>query len=79
MANGALKLSQHPADVVRLVCTKCERRGRYRRAMLIVRFGRDISLASLLRLIAADCPKMQARKRNDRCGAHYFELGVPLK
>jgi hypothetical protein len=46
---GSLTLSDHPADLVRLVCEKCGRAGQYREAKLIERFGADKPLPDLRR------------------------------
>jgi hypothetical protein len=49
-------LSDLPGDVVRLVCDKCGRKGRYRIAGLIKKHGADARLL-YLRLTIAQCPK----------------------
>jgi len=43
--------------MVRLACTKCDRRGQYRKATLIERYGPDQNTVDLLALISADCPE----------------------
>ena len=37
----AWTVATYPHDLVRLACKRCERRGQYRRATLIRRFGAD--------------------------------------
>ena len=73
MPTGSLTLSEHPTATVRLHCGKCDRQGQYRKATLIEKYGGDIALPDLLRLIAADCPKSTARG-NDLGGVHYVGL-----
>ena len=40
-------LAEHPTDMVRIACTKCERRGQYRKATLIERFGPDKNMVDI--------------------------------
>ena len=40
-------LAEHPIDMVRLACTKCEGRGQYRKAMLIEHYGPDANIVSV--------------------------------
>jgi len=44
--------------VVRLAWTKCERRGQYRKATLIERFGPDQNMVDLRLILAEGCPKI---------------------
>jgi hypothetical protein len=39
MPRSYVTLAEHPTDIVRLACTKCDRRGQYRKATLIERYG----------------------------------------
>ena len=39
MPRSYVTLAEHPSDMVRLACTKCERRGQYRKATLIERYA----------------------------------------
>ena len=63
-------------EVLRVACTKCNRRGRYRVATLIKRYGRDAKLVDWKEDITTDCPK----RTNDRvamldlCGASFPDL-----
>jgi hypothetical protein len=41
MPSSYLSLDEYPFDIVRLACTKCERRVQYRKATLIERYGSD--------------------------------------
>jgi hypothetical protein len=54
--------------MVRLACEKCPRRGQYRKATLIERYGPDQSMVALRPVLAADCPKVIANKITDLCG-----------
>ena len=71
MASGAVSLADYPGDAIVVACTKCERRGRYRKALLIAAHGPAISLPTLLREISANCPRRAAASVYDGCGAHY--------
>jgi hypothetical protein len=51
-------LAEHPSDMVRLACTKCERGGQYRKATLIERYGPDQNMVDLRLILAAGCPKI---------------------
>jgi hypothetical protein len=57
--------------MVRLACTKCERRGQYRKATLIARYGADMNMVELRLILAADCPKVAANRMMDLCGVIY--------
>ncbi len=71
MPPGALTLAQYPADMVRLACTRCQRRGQYRKASLIERHGGDTSLPDL-RLAIARCPAANAL--GTACGVYFLDL-----
>jgi len=74
MASGALRLEHYPGNTVEFACTKCDRRGRYRKAALIAIHGANIRLRELLARMAADCPKVRNPIGNDLCDPHYPEL-----
>jgi hypothetical protein len=44
-----------------LACTKCERRGQYRKATLIERYSADANMVDLRLRLAAECPTICAR------------------
>lgn len=67
----SLRLDQYPGDMVRLACRRCDRRGQYRRAGLIDRFGADIRLPDLRGQIA-ECPRLG--KLGDACGVYFVDL-----
>ena len=64
-------LREHPGDMIRLACTKCERRGQYRKATLLERYGPEQNMVDLRLVLAADCPKVAGRKIMDLCGVIY--------
>jgi hypothetical protein len=37
MPRSYVTLAEHPGDMVRLACTRCERRGQYRKSTLLAR------------------------------------------
>jgi hypothetical protein len=63
---GSLKLSDHPADLVRLACDRCGRAGQYRNQNLIAEFGPDIPLP-YLRVEIAKCERRGKDARCLRC------------
>jgi hypothetical protein len=69
--DGALQIKDYPTDMARLACTRCSRQGQYRKAALIVRFGKDITLPTLRRLIAK-CE--HEGKVGEICGVYYVDL-----
>jgi hypothetical protein len=71
MARSYVTLAEYPFDMVRLACTKCDRRGQYRKATLIERYGADANMVDLRLKLAAGCPKIAANKIMDLCGVYY--------
>jgi hypothetical protein len=69
--SGALLLKDHPTDMVRLACTRCDRKGQYRKAALMVRYGKNITLPNLRTLIA-QCE--HTGKVGEACGVYYVDL-----
>jgi hypothetical protein len=51
--------------LVRLACTKCDRRGQYRKATLIERYGPDANMVDLRLVLASGCAKIAAGKDVD--------------
>jgi hypothetical protein len=74
MPRPYVTLAEHPGDMVRLACTKCERRGQYRKATLIERYGADANMVDMRLILAAGCPKIEAGKVMDLCGVIYPDL-----
>lgn len=62
-------------DTIEVACTRCPRRGRYRMATLIARFGPDGDGTWLTRL-SADCPRRldPAPSIYELCGIHCPDL-----
>ena len=42
--SGSLTITDHPTDPIEIDCQKCGRKGRYRKATLIEKYGSDIVL-----------------------------------
>jgi hypothetical protein len=47
MPRSYVTLAEHPVDMVRLACTKCERRGQYHKTTPIERHGADAILVEV--------------------------------
>ena len=74
---GSLTLRDVAAETDTLVvaCGRCDRAGRYPVATLIEKHGRSFPIPTLLRTLAADCPKYTSLAAiNDNCGLHCPEL-----
>jgi hypothetical protein len=56
--------------MLRVVCGKCGRAGRYSVERLINRHGDDGKVVDLLADLAAECPRRNGNSFNDRCNAH---------
>ena len=69
--SGSLQLRDYPADLVRLSCAKCGRKGHYRKQNLIARYGADIRLPDLREEIA-ECERHG--KMHDACMVRYVDL-----
>jgi len=50
------RLANFPFDLARLARRKYERRGQYRKATLVERYGADQNTVDPLAIISADCP-----------------------
>jgi hypothetical protein len=51
---GSRTIKDFPTDPIEIECKQCDRQGRYRKATLIEKYGRDTVLPDLLELIAGD-------------------------
>lgn len=72
-------LATYPYVVVRLECSLCGRKGRYRLARLADKYGANCSLKELVELLAGDC-KHRGRQRHPirpGCGARLKDLAGP--
>jgi hypothetical protein len=52
-----MTLGQYPKSIVRLVCSRCDRKGQYRKETLIALHGSDVTMPDLRHLIAK-CPRV---------------------
>ncbi len=59
-------------DVLKVECTKCDRKDRYRLSVLIATIGLDGRLTDWLSRLTLDCPRR--RHYADPCGAHCPDL-----
>lgn len=68
--SGSILLSEVAEHLITLeiACNQCERKGRAVGDRLMAQHG------TLLALLSADCPKRQAGKMHDVCGAHMPQL-----
>lgn len=79
-----MRLSGFPYVTVRLTCSLCPRRGRYRLARLAQRFGAEAEMQDVVRELSADCPWQRAkwdkrppRKYTARCMAQLEDCTLP--
>lgn len=56
-------------SMLRVDCTRCDRKGQYRVAKLLATYGPNKSMVELLSEISGDCPKRKAGHVYDPCGA----------
>ena len=54
-------------DMLRVECTKCDRKGRYSVAKLIEKHGRKGNMMKWREMLSADCPKRDATGLHNRC------------
>jgi hypothetical protein len=66
MPRSYVTLAGTPGDMIRLACTKCERRGQYRKATLMERYGPDQNTVDLLAWISAYRPRWQTNQITDQ-------------
>jgi hypothetical protein len=71
LRDGALQLKDYPKPMVRLICSRCSRKGQYRKTTLIEAYGEDVALPNLLHLIAK-CERHG--KIGTACGVRYGDL-----
>lgn len=69
--SNTFNLGRYPRDYVRLACSRCSRKGQYRKETLIAEYGGDVRLPDLLVMIA----KCERRgNASDPCGVVYSNL-----
>jgi hypothetical protein len=61
-------------QTIDVACNRCDRRGRLHTAALVAEHGADMPVPALLRIIAADCPRMRAAAFHDVCGVYLPQL-----
>ena len=76
--SSSLTITNHPTDSIEIDCQKCGRHGRYRKATLVERYGRDTVLPALLALLASDC-EFRNKLGNQGCEVIYRALGLVKK
>ena len=54
-------------DVLRVECTKCDRKGLYHVAKLIEKYGRKGNMSKWHSDLNSDCPKRDSLNLRDRC------------
>jgi hypothetical protein len=54
-------------DVLRVECTKCERKGRYSVRKLIEKYGRKANMMKWKEQLNGDCPRRDAHSMMERC------------
>ncbi|MBC8638301.1 hypothetical protein IAG25_15885 [Caballeronia sp. EK] len=71
---GSVTLGKVAARVthIEVVCTRCERRGRYRLSRLVATHGDDFSMTDL-GAVLADCPKRN-ESVGKRCDVYFPDL-----
>jgi hypothetical protein len=78
MSGGSILLGQVAEHLTTLEidCRRCERKGRASVERLMAQHGPLMSIPTLLAQMSADCPKRQAGKYHDICGAHMPQLSA---
>jgi hypothetical protein len=66
-----MTLGQYPKAMVRVICSRCDRKGQYRKETLLALHGRYVTMSDLLHLIAK-CERHG--KLGDPCGVRYGDL-----
>jgi hypothetical protein len=76
LMSGSILLGQVADHLVTLeiACNRCDRKGKAAVDRLMTEHGPLMSIPTLLALLSADCPKRQAAKMHDVCGAHMPQL-----
>jgi hypothetical protein len=54
-------------DVLRVECTRCDRKGRYSVANLITKHDRRGNMSKWVSDLKGDCPKRNAHQLHERC------------
>ena len=54
-------------EMLRVECTRCQRKGRYSVFRLIQQYGRKGNLMKWMEMLNSDCPKRDSLQLRDRC------------
>ena len=68
---SSMTLGKYPKPMVRVICSRCDRKGQYRKETLLALHGPDVTMADLRHLIAK-CERHG--KHGDACGIRYGDL-----
>jgi hypothetical protein len=68
-------------SMLQVACSRCERRGRYRRDNLIAPHGADAGVRVIVPELTADCPQRGSAALMERCDVLFPELSTlfPLR
>ena len=66
-----MTLGEYPKAMVRVVCSRCDRKGQYRNETLLALYGADVTMPDLLHLIAK-CERHV--DMSSPCGVRYGDL-----
>lgn len=58
------------APEIMIACRMCSRHGKLRTERLVQEHGPEMQMPNLLRLLAADCPRLGGPNPNQRCDVH---------
>jgi hypothetical protein len=77
-SKGSILLGEVAAHLatVDISCNFCPRRGTANVSRLMQEHGPDMPIPELLRQLAADCPRRQAARVTEPCGANLPQLAV---
>jgi hypothetical protein len=74
-------------DMLRVECTRCQRKVRYSVAKLIEKYGRRTNMMKWREQLNGDCPKRDAHELHGRCDlicpdlpnlAHHWTISAPV-
>jgi hypothetical protein len=68
MSNARNTLADCEQPMIRFICDKCGRKGQYRKARLVGKYGPDVAMPDLLHKVA-DCPHWQPMRGG--CSVRY--------
>lgn len=67
----SMTLREYPKPMVRLICSRCDRKGQYRKETLLDLYGPTVTMPDLLHLIAK-CEHHS--NMSNPCGVRYGDL-----